>query len=167
MSGAGRKHRAKHLCQTHNSDRYTMEEDEFVVRLVDMRGNHYQVEDAEGNLLLVRLPAKFNKVVWIKRGDLIVVAKECDEEAGVCGVINHRLSEKQVKQFMKEGNLPKRFTENQQQQQSPPENEKIEEEESEEEESQEEDPWLRGNPNVAPTFDDDQDEEEEEEEEEK
>eukprot|EP01059_Diplonema_ambulator_P030136 TRINITY_DN5049_c0_g1_i1.p1 TRINITY_DN5049_c0_g1~~TRINITY_DN5049_c0_g1_i1.p1 ORF type:complete len:189 (+),score=50.53 TRINITY_DN5049_c0_g1_i1:50-568(+) len=171
MSGAGRRHRAKHLCEAHNSDVYTLSDGEFVVRLLETRGNHYHVADQDGATMFVRLPAKFNKVVWVKRGDLLVVVKENEEEDGVIGAITHRLSGKQVKQLVRDGLIPEAFLKETSQSQieapagdeSNPKTTEIEEEVEEEEEEEEEDPWLRGNPNVAPRFDTDEEDEEDEE----
>ena len=175
MSGAGRKHRAKHLCQMHTDESYDLQDGESIVRLLELRGNHYRVVNGEGAELLVRLPAKFNRVVWMKKDDLIVIAMEnaTEGDTGVVGLITHRLSAKQIKRLIKEGDMPESFiTIARQIEQTPepipqenpnvaPENEDGEEESD----SDEDDMWTRGNPNVAPTFDDFEEDEESEEEE--
>eukprot|EP01063_Lacrimia_lanifica_P013039 TRINITY_DN196_c0_g2_i1.p5 TRINITY_DN196_c0_g2~~TRINITY_DN196_c0_g2_i1.p5 ORF type:complete len:179 (+),score=75.05 TRINITY_DN196_c0_g2_i1:52-588(+) len=175
MSGAGRKHRAKHLVQAHDEKDYDLEDGEEVMKLLDIRGNHYQVEDVAGKELLVRLPAKFNKVVWIKRGDLVVVSRENDDETdtGVVGLINHRLSKKQVKTMVARGAIGSDFAhggagepnEDKDEEASPrdeaPAAAAGEGEEEYEDSEDEDDPWMRGNPNQAPAFDEADDEDEE------
>eukprot|EP01061_Rhynchopus_euleeides_P022000 TRINITY_DN3588_c0_g2_i1.p2 TRINITY_DN3588_c0_g2~~TRINITY_DN3588_c0_g2_i1.p2 ORF type:complete len:179 (+),score=80.83 TRINITY_DN3588_c0_g2_i1:113-649(+) len=172
MSGAGRKHRAKHLCQVHNDDTYELQEGEMIVRLLEIRGSHYRVVDENAVEMLVRLPAKFNRVVWIKKDDFIVVIRENDEEDGVCGLITHRLSPKQIKQLTRTGNFPEKLlvtdtaaptaAETAPQTTAAPQSVVHPEQGCEEEEEEEsDDPWLRGNPNVAPAFDDDEEEDEE------
>ena len=175
MSGAGRKHRAKHLCQSHSEDRYELEDNDIVTRLLNARGNHFQVVDLQGNERLTRLPAKFHKVIWLKRGDIVIVNTEVEDDKGVTCVVKHRLSEKQTKNLIKLGVIPKSFVEGQ-----PTEIKATEEVKddvssasdgewtggnknngpsfnNEDSDSDTEGDWVGGNPNLAPTFNNDGD----------
>ena len=179
MSGAGRKHKAKHLCAMHSDNEYDLQDGELVVRLLELRGNHYRVSEdgEEQGSFLVRLPAKFNKVIWIKKDDLIVVKKENDVEGdtGVCGCVVHRLSAKQIKYLQKldqiqpnllAGGATTAAAAAVAGAAAPAELENTGEGGEGGYESDEDsgNPWMQGNPNVAPAFDDDDEEDEEEEE---
>eukprot|EP01060_Flectonema_neradi_P027991 TRINITY_DN37658_c0_g1_i1.p1 TRINITY_DN37658_c0_g1~~TRINITY_DN37658_c0_g1_i1.p1 ORF type:complete len:198 (+),score=36.85 TRINITY_DN37658_c0_g1_i1:49-594(+) len=173
MSGAGRKHRAKHLCQSHTEDRYELEDGDIVTRMLSARGNHFQVVDLEGNEKLTRLPAKFHKVIWLKRGDIVIVNNEVDDDKGVTCVVKHRLSAKQTKNLIKAGVIPKSFVDGEGTAQAEAENDDVSSAsdvewaggdpnasptfEDEETDSDSDDEWVGGNPNVAPCFNNDGD----------
>ncbi|KAJ9468928.1 putative RNA-binding protein EIF1AD [Diplonema papillatum] len=149
MSGAGGKHRAKHLCRKHDDASYEMQDGDEIVQLVCGEGSHYKVVTETGDEILVRLPARFKKVVWIKRDDYLVVRREANEDngtGGVSAVVAHRLTLKQFKQLRGVGKIPARFLDNE-----------------DSDANSADDAWLQGNPNRPPAFDEDDEEEEEEE----
>jgi len=52
----------------------TPEEGEKIVRVVSIRGsNILEVEYPEGDKVLALMPAKFNKVIWVKRGMWLLI----------------------------------------------------------------------------------------------
>lgn len=72
MSGAGRKHRAKHLVQATIDDKFDVNTE--ILRIRGARGgNIHEAETAAGMIHLLLLPSKFKRVIWVKRGDLVTV----------------------------------------------------------------------------------------------
>jgi hypothetical protein len=79
MSGAGRKHRAKQLTTAFLDDDWeaTLGPDEALVRVVASTGSKnltVQFLSEEARIEQVSIPGKFAKVIWIMRGDYLIVA---------------------------------------------------------------------------------------------
>jgi translation initiation factor IF-1 len=79
MSGAGRKHRAKQLTADFLDETWdaTLADDEevAVVKSASSGGKQLTVEfPGIGDLAHIQIPGKFNKVVWLLRNDVVIVA---------------------------------------------------------------------------------------------
>ena len=124
-----------------------------------------------GEKQLALLPTKFNKLIWMKRGDYVIVTESegqfttaSGKQNGVSSLIEHILMKDQIHHIKKEGLWPKEWEESES-----VAVEKVEEEEEqddgEKEESDEDDSdsdfSLEGNPNRRRFYvesDDDDDE---------
>ena len=82
MSGSGRKSQyRKSVTDSFLNDNYVPNETEKVVQVLGNRGdNTFEVQLSADGKALARLPNKFNKLIWIKTGDYIVIGGE-DEPA--------------------------------------------------------------------------------------
>ena len=142
MSGSGRKsHYRKSVTDQFLNGFPLPTENEKVVRTLNSRGTNIfevsttlssflgyevkQVELDDGSTELALLPNKFKKLIWIKRGDFLIVSNTCGEAlepassvADGCNpkvkfLINHILSREQVKHVKTSGmwyamnNVPK------------------------------------------------------------
>ncbi|TMW55101.1 hypothetical protein Poli38472_013863 [Pythium oligandrum] len=76
MSGSGRKSAyrkgvTKKVLYDHPEPR----ENEAIVRVVALRGsNLFEVQHADASKSLTMLPTKFRKLIWVKRGDFLIVS---------------------------------------------------------------------------------------------
>jgi probable RNA-binding protein EIF1AD len=93
-------------------------EGESIVRVVAPRGgNLVEVEAVDGVKALCRLPNRYRKVVWVKRGTLLIVetcaetySTAAGEEGKVKYAVNHVIfTEDQIKHLRKNGLLPVAF----------------------------------------------------------
>jgi probable RNA-binding protein EIF1AD len=81
MSGCKRRSNyRKHVSQAALGDAPELEDGDGVVRVIGSRGgNIFEVESGDGARSLARLPTKFHKLVWVKRGSfLLVTSSEAD-----------------------------------------------------------------------------------------
>ena len=128
MAGLGRRtHYRKHLTDSVINDLPTPQEEERIAKVVATRGgNQFDVllalsddavvcTTAERNPRLCILPTKFRKLVFIKRGDYVIVdvggeANEPDQagdkEGGVRCIVKHILYKDQIKHLKAEGLWP-------------------------------------------------------------
>ena len=72
------------------------------------------MKSPSGATELTLLPKKFHKLIWIKRGEYVIVLKEQDsktetEGCKVKSVIQHVLSREQIKHLQKENLWPMEF----------------------------------------------------------
>jgi len=95
-------------------------EGEAVVRVVASRGgNLIEVETGDGSRSLCRLPNRYRKVVWVKRGTLLIVetcleaySTTTGEEGKVRFLVNHIVfTDDQIKNLRVCGHLPAAFDE--------------------------------------------------------
>ena len=111
MAGSGRKSQyRKSVTTTFLNDNYTPEDEDKIVCVLGNRGdNTFEVKLQGGDTALARLPKKFNKLIWIKTGDFIViedgsVLSEEELASKAQYSIKHILSKPNVK-FLKTKNL--------------------------------------------------------------
>ena len=114
MSGLGRRtHYRKHLTDTVLHDLPEPKDDERLAKVVATRGgNQFDIieaapKDSSGKKIvpqLAILPTKFRKLVWVKRGDFVIVRtvaegddNESDEAGGIRFLIVHILYKEQIK----------------------------------------------------------------------
>eukprot|EP00727_Mastigamoeba_balamuthi_P011671 m51a1_g7126 putative probable rna-binding protein eif1ad (198) ;mRNA; r:173033-183274 len=81
----------------------------------DLSGNRHvaRVTDVRGTQLLVLIPAKFRRVVWLKKGNYVVVEKaDIPEDARykVRGQLVQVLTEEQIKCMKRDSLWPEAFT---------------------------------------------------------
>jgi probable RNA-binding protein EIF1AD len=119
MAGLGRRtHYRKHLTDSVLHDLPEPKDDERIAKVVSTRGlNQFDILiassassiDEERKPQLAILPTKFHKLVWVKRGDFVIVQTGSDkdtkqDEGGIRYIITHILYKDQVK-HLKSKNL--------------------------------------------------------------
>ncbi|KAG2948241.1 hypothetical protein PC117_g6185 [Phytophthora cactorum] len=81
-------------------------ENELIVRVTALRGsNLFEVVDAKGAKSVTMLPTKFRKLIWVKRGDFLIVGEGDGGEAttatgkkgAVTSIVEHILYKEQIK----------------------------------------------------------------------
>jgi len=90
---------------------------EEVVQVVALKGgNMIEVEAASGMRALCLLPAKFRKLVWIKRGTFVIAAVSKNDYETTTGAkgrvkftVAHILFKQQIKHLQEKGLWPKEF----------------------------------------------------------
>lgn len=116
------------------------------------------MELPSGEKQLALLPTKFNKLIWMKRGDYVIVTESegqfttaSGKQNGVSSLIEHILMKDQIHHIKKEGLWPKEWEESESVAVEKVEEEEEEQDDGEKEESDEEDSdsdfSLEGNPN--------------------
>ncbi|KAL9647131.1 hypothetical protein ABK040_004847 [Willaertia magna] len=125
-------------------------ENQNIVRVVSTRGtNQIEVEyPITKEKILVILPTKFNKLIWIKKGDYVIISTDRTEQnkGKIKGFVDHVLLTHHIKHLKQQGLWP------------------FEEQDAkEEEEETEEIDEMEGNPNRMNFSDDEEDDEDEEE----
>lgn len=111
-----------------------------------------------GEKQLALLPTKFNKLIWMKRGDYVIVTESegqfttaSGKQNGVSSLIEHILMKDQIHHIKKEGLWPKEWEESESVAVEKVEEQEHEEDDGEKEESDEDDLdsdfSLEGNPN--------------------
>ncbi|KAK8823179.1 hypothetical protein WA538_002327 [Blastocystis sp. DL] len=126
------------------------EEGETLARIVGSRGgNMFEVELPNSDTCLAILPTKFNKLIWMKRGDYVIISGSegqfttaSGKQNGVEAMIQHILMKDQINHIKKEGLWPASWEE--ETKNEVPEDSPAEEQEDEESSS---DFDLGGNPN--------------------
>ncbi|GLE10460.1 hypothetical protein PINS_up022582 [Pythium insidiosum] len=123
MSGSGRKSAyRKGVTNKVLHGNPEPQENEQIVRVIALRGGQplrvcicvcvhcLQVQDAEGATSLTMLPAKFRKLIWVKRGDFLIVASSDNEvstadgkKGAVTSIVEHILYKDQIKKPSHQG----------------------------------------------------------------
>lgn len=117
MAGLGRRtHYRKHLTDAVLHDLPEPGEDEKIARVVATRGgNQFEIcLPSDKTIHLAILPTKFHKLVWVKRGDFVLVEVGTDSasdniESDVRGfrhMISHILYKDQIKHLKAKGIWP-------------------------------------------------------------
>ncbi|XP_067119924.1 probable RNA-binding protein EIF1AD [Centruroides vittatus] len=91
-------------------DTYVLPEDgDRIVKVTCGRGNNlHEVVTADGEKFLASMPPKFRKIIWIKRGDFVII-KPIKEGHKVKGEISHILYKEQIKYIKSQGQWPSVF----------------------------------------------------------
>jgi len=120
MSGLGRRtHYRKHLTDSVWNDFPEPGENELIVKVMASRGsNQFDICLPSAVVLdppqyqLAILPTKFNKLVWIKRNDFVIVrhGNDDDNNSGIRFMIQNILYKEQVKHLKAENLWPHEFT---------------------------------------------------------
>lgn len=105
MSGIGRKSSyRKGVTQQYSSSLPLPDENNLVVRVTASRGsNIFDILLPLGEESLAMMPTKFRKLIWVKRGDYVMVSSAAADattlqgEAKVRYLITHILSKEQIK----------------------------------------------------------------------
>ncbi|KAF2070817.1 hypothetical protein CYY_007864 [Polysphondylium violaceum] len=104
-------HSRKHVTdKTLNSD-ITVGEGHTVVKVVSIRGgNICEVQKPNGEQTLTIIPAKFNKILWIKNGSYAIIDKEDDDpKSKIRSSIVNILSKDNIKELKKSNQWPIEF----------------------------------------------------------
>mmetsp|Transcript_33145 Transcript_33145/g.55757 ORF Transcript_33145/g.55757 Transcript_33145/m.55757 type:complete len:164 (-) Transcript_33145:1467-1958(-) len=115
MSGSGRKsHYRKSVTESFLNEDRVPEEHEEIVTVLGNRGNSlFEVQSESGGKILASLPKKFNKLIWIKTGDYVIVeGGDMGGSSGASGcTINHILNKANIKYLKAQGLWPSSFSE--------------------------------------------------------
>ncbi|KAK3283170.1 hypothetical protein CYMTET_9122 [Cymbomonas tetramitiformis] len=136
-------------------------ESERILRVISLRGgNIVEAERPDGTTTLVRIPQKFNKLLWVKRGSFLF-AQMGEYEEKVSGEVTQVLYADHVRQLRKEpGIWPPEFDAKEVESASCPSAAEVES--GEPDDSDDDGEPLEANSNHrAVVYDDDSDEEEE------
>lgn len=121
MAGAGRRSNyRKHLTDHVLNDLPIPTKSQRIAQVQATRGgNQFEIQ-VEGQEHLALLPAKFHKLVWVKRGDYVIVEKGDEPSSELEGVENasgirfmiaHILYKEQIKHLRGNGLWPVEFSE--------------------------------------------------------
>jgi len=88
--------------------------EERVVRVLQLRGSNVcEVEHTDGEHVLCTIPNKFHKLIWIKKGNFLIVRNPPEltnlRNRKIKAVVVHVLSPTQIKYLVKENLWPKEF----------------------------------------------------------
>ena len=88
-------------------------ENESIVRVTATRGtNQLEVEYPNRVKTLAMIPMKFNKLVWTKRGDYVIISTSHVSNRGkIKGLVKHVLFERHIKHLQEIGVWPVEFVE--------------------------------------------------------
>ncbi len=94
MSGSGRKSQyRKSVTSNFLNENSVPQEGEIIVIVTGNRGsNIFEIQLSCGLIELARLPNKFNKLIWIKKNDYLIVEK--NEEPSIPSISNDANSSK-------------------------------------------------------------------------
>ncbi|EEB08824.1 translation initiation factor eIF1A-like protein [Schizosaccharomyces japonicus yFS275] len=87
-----------------------LEENQLIARVTALRGSSlFEVTDPAGSTLLVEMPPKFRKSVWVKRGGYVLLDKSefQDKKNKIDGTIVHVIHSTKV--WMKQHYWPPEF----------------------------------------------------------
>mmetsp|Transcript_37107 Transcript_37107/g.37783 ORF Transcript_37107/g.37783 Transcript_37107/m.37783 type:complete len:202 (+) Transcript_37107:166-771(+) len=116
MSGSGRKsgYRKKITDEFLHSD-IDPADGEDIVRIKCSRGtNIFEIENRYGDVELAMMPNKFKKLIWIKRGDFVILSSDSDtsgdSSSKVRFMIKNILNKDQIKNIKRIGKWPIEFS---------------------------------------------------------
>ena len=118
MAGVKRRTKYRKNVAQELEDFVELEEGDLVARVLGSRGgNLFDVESQDGVVALCRLPTRFRKMVWIKRGSFIVCVQAADDvevvngkgKAKVLFAATAILMDHQVKHLRQTNQWPERF----------------------------------------------------------
>ncbi|KAH6758496.1 Nucleic acid-binding [Perilla frutescens var. frutescens] len=105
----------KNLKRAVEEEMHTLQQGQSIMQVVDLRGsNLIEVMDTKGEHLLAIFPAKFQKSMWIKRGNFVAVDETGRDEAiesgrKVAGMVTQVLYHDQVRLLQKSSEWPEIF----------------------------------------------------------
>ncbi|ETW06673.1 hypothetical protein H310_02855 [Aphanomyces invadans] len=112
MSGAGRKSGyRKGVTQDVLYGEPVPEAGELIVQVQAMRGsNLFEIVTSDGETGVAMLPTKYRKLIWIRRGDFLIVAAAHGAHKGAVNYsVEHILYKDQIKHLKKENLWPESF----------------------------------------------------------
>jgi translation initiation factor IF-1 len=112
MSGCGRKSGyRKGVTSQYSQDEVTVEENDLIGKVtVNRGGNLFDAMLSNGETVVVQLPKKFFKVIWIKPKDYVVVETPVSASKDEAYSIKFILSKDQIKNLRKINAWPSIFT---------------------------------------------------------
>lgn len=103
-----------------NEDFALPSSDQQIVQVLGTKGSHlHEVQTAEGDIILVSLPAKLRKKMWVKWG-YYVLMEPINEGNKVKGEIVNVLTKEHVAYLQEEGVWPNGFTQQRKQEEEKP-----------------------------------------------
>ena len=84
---------------------------QFITKILQPKGNNlHQVRNGEGKEFLVSMPRKFRKILYVRRGDFVIV-DPIEEGQKVKGEIVRILNQESIQYFLQEQIWPEAFYE--------------------------------------------------------
>ncbi|KAF0701122.1 Aste57867_8419 [Aphanomyces stellatus] len=85
---------------------------ELIVQVQAMRGsNLFEIVTPEGKTGIAMLPTKYRKLIWIRRGDYLIVGETTGDKKGAVNyMVEHILYKEQIKHLKKKDLWPAAFT---------------------------------------------------------
>ena len=120
MAGVKRRTKYRKNVAQELEEHIELEEGDLIAYVLGSRGgNLFDVESQDGVVALCRLPTRFRKMVWIKRGSYIVVNQAAEDveitgkgdsgKAKVLFAAKHILMEHQIKELKRAEQWPDKF----------------------------------------------------------
>lgn len=115
MSGSGRKSQyRKSVTEKYLDSDITPKEGELIVLVLSNRGaNIFEIQLPSGEVELARLPNKFNKLIWIKKNEYLIVERNAAEEESssmkVKYAITNVINKDNIKSLKTSGLWPEEF----------------------------------------------------------
>lgn len=118
MAGIGRRTLyRKSVMESYLNEVPELEEGQLIAKVIASRGsNILEITASTGEESLAMLPTKFRKLIWVKRGDFVVVSGSSGDvtiatgqEGKVKYSIVHILSQDHIKELKKKGTWPGSF----------------------------------------------------------
>ncbi|KAL4706429.1 hypothetical protein ACJJTC_010912 [Scirpophaga incertulas] len=100
----------KHVMNESARDDYELpKENQSVVKILKSKGNNlHEVTTPNGEIYLVSMPTKFRKIIWVKRGDFVLVEPILEGDKVRAEIV--KIMNKDSIKFYKENNIwPKEF----------------------------------------------------------
>lgn len=115
MSGSGRKSQyRKSVTEKYLDSDTTPKEGEIIVLVLSNRGaNLFEIQLATGEVELARLPNKFNKLIWIKKNEYLIVERNSVEEESNASKVKYSITnvinKDNIKSLKANGMWPEQF----------------------------------------------------------
>ncbi|MES1916533.1 MAG: hypothetical protein MHM6MM_008353 [Cercozoa sp. M6MM] len=99
------------LAQQASTDLFLPTDDETLVKVTELRGsNVVQVASAQGVEYLARIPARFVKRVWVKKGGFVtVIGGDEEDNVQVSKQVSRILGEQHIQHLYEQGVWPQEF----------------------------------------------------------
>jgi len=116
-SSLGMSHSRKHITLDSLQNFPTPSPDEKVVQVIELRGSNVcEIVHTNGDHVLCTIPKKFHKLIWIKKGNYLIVRNPPElanlGNRKIKAVVLHVLFPPQIKYLVKENLWPKEFQSN-------------------------------------------------------
>jgi translation initiation factor IF-1 len=110
MSGAGRKSQfRKGVTSEFDNDQVDLEEGDMIGRITSNRGgNVFDVVLPSNETIMVKLPNKFHKVIWLKVKDYVIIEGVSNSSEEI-SAIKHILNKERIKHLIKSNQWPSSF----------------------------------------------------------
>ncbi|KYQ93909.1 hypothetical protein DLAC_05314 [Tieghemostelium lacteum] len=105
-------HSRKHVKEQFKSQ-IELQNGHSIIKVIDLRGgNTIEVQYPSGHCHLAMIPSKFNKIVWIKKGNYAIIDQIEDQSnisSGIQACVVNILNKDNIKDFQKSNQWPKEF----------------------------------------------------------
>jgi len=106
-------HSRKNLKAKALNEEIILTEEQKFGRVLELRGSNIcEIEYTNGEKLLCQIPQKFRKLIWIKRGNIVIVREPSNwnhQERKIRALVEHILFPNQIKYLKRENKWPPEF----------------------------------------------------------